>query len=67
MAQRGRARTRDGRWYGAAFLSTALLAAASAWRMIRHHDGDLLVCLPAISMGVFSAVLARRAKRGVQA
>lgn len=64
MAQGRPASNSRGAWYGAAFLLAAVLELSGAWRMIRHHDGTLLVVLPVVSLAIFSGLLARRGEHG---
>jgi hypothetical protein len=40
-----------------------LMVLAGTWREMAHHDGLLLVVVPASMMPVLSALLARRAAR----
>ena len=64
MERHALTKDRHGAWYGAAFLLAGLLAASGAWRVIRFHDGFLLMGLPLAALVVFGALRARRPSRG---
>ena len=64
MERHALTKDRHGAWYGAAFLLAGLLAAIGAWRVIRHHDGFLLLGLPLAVLVVFGALRARRPSGG---
>lgn len=48
---------------GIAMAFAGVVALVGAWREATHHDGGLLVVLPAALMPVFAACLVRRAAR----
>lgn len=56
--------TRRERWaFSVAMLVAGAMALLGAWREVVHHDGGLLIVLPAALMPVCAALLARRVAR----
>ena len=53
-------------WFGLAMLLLGLLVLWGVWREIMHHDGIILVVVPAAMMPLLTALRSRHAKRGTR-